>query len=185
MGRALQLIGFLALLAPAVAAPAEPVETQAAGAPAIDAGAFRIASEVLYTPAGTPVTVFHYFAVSADCGPKPVSITITTPPAHGRLALSNGSEAPVWAGRPLWADDDPRARCLDRLVATHDGAYAPDPGFSGHDQLAVTFTEGGSSFTDAIEVNVVTLSPPRPDAGARPRRAAHRPAAAKAGTSPR
>jgi len=163
-GHAVQLIGMAALLAalPAAATSsrADPVETAAAGAPAVDAGAFRISAEVLYTPAGAPVTVFHYFAVGADCGPTPVNITITTPPAHGQLALSNGAEAPVWAGKPLWTGADPRARCLDRLVATHDGAYAPDPGFSGHDQMTVTFTEGASSFTDAIEINVVTLSPP-------------------------
>ena len=158
-GRAFQLVGLAALLA-AASAHADPVETTAAGTPAVDAGAFRLSSEVLYTPAGTPVTVFHYFAVGPDCGPRPVSITVTTPPAHGQLALSSGSEAPVWAGKPLWAETDPRSRCLDRLVATHDGAYAPDPGFSGHDQLSVTFTEGDQTFTDAIEVNVVTIAPP-------------------------
>ena len=173
-GRAVQLIGVVALLA-ASSPRADPVETAAAGAPAIDAGAFRISAEVLYTPAGVPVTVFHYFAVGADCGPTPVDITITTPPAHGQVALSTGAEAPMWAGKPLWTGADPRSRCLDRLVTTRDGAYAPDPGFSGHDQLTVTFTEGASSFTDAIEVNVVTLPP----LTAQPHQRAHRTAADK------
>ena len=78
----------------------------------------------------------------------------------------------MWAGKPLWTGADPRSRCLDRLVTTRDGAYAPDPGFSGHDQLTVTFTEGASRFTDAIEVNVVTLAP-------QPHQRAHRTAADK------
>lgn len=174
-GRAFQLIGLMALIASAPAR-ADPVEAQTAGAPAVDAGANRISSEVLYARAGAPVTVFHYFAVGPDCAATPVGITVTTPPAHGQLVLSSGSEAPIWAGKPLWSDADPRVRCMDRLVATRDGAYAPDPGFSGHDQLAVTFTEGATSFTDAIEVNVVTLAPPRSAPAPKPRRTYRTPA---------
>jgi len=152
------------------AARADPVESMGAGAPALDATANRIVSEALYDRAGAPVVVFHYFAVGADCGPRPVSITVTAPPAHGRFALSEGKEPAVSGGAPLWTGADPRAHCLDRLVDTRDGAYSPDPGFSGKDQLAVTFKEGDAVFTDAIEVNVVTINAPPPARGTKPPR---------------
>lgn len=133
--RTIRLIGLATLgsiaLAGVRAAAAEPPileTTLSGGAPAVDAGAFQISGEVLYTPQATPVTVFHYFAVGPDCAQRPVSITVIDPPAHGRLALSEGAEPAVYAGRPLWGDSDPRVRCLDRLVPTRDGAYAPDPG---------------------------------------------------------
>jgi hypothetical protein len=149
-----------------------------AGAPAVDADAFRIYGEVLYTRAGSPVTVFHYFAVGPDCAARPVTITLTGPPAHGRFALSEGAEPANFGGRPLWAASDPRVRCEDRLVATRDGAYAPDPGFSGRDQLTVTFQEGEASFTDAIEVNVMTIAPAPPGPLQKSRRSPHARAAA-------
>ncbi|HTX51413.1 MAG TPA: hypothetical protein VME40_18710 [Caulobacteraceae bacterium] len=151
----------LALAGPARADPPNG-EDAVAGAPAIDAGAFRIAGEVLYARAGTPVTLFHYFAVGPDCEAAPAVLSLTQAPAHGHVAFSDGAQPPVSGLTPLWTRDDPRAHCTDRLVATRDAVYIPDADFAGHDELVVTFQEAGASFTDAIEVNVVRIKPTPP-----------------------
>jgi hypothetical protein len=166
--RTMSLLALAALALASVARADPPVgEDAVAGAPAIDAGAFRIASEVLYARAGSAVTLFHYFAVGPDCEATPAVLTITQAPAHGQVAFSDGAQPPVSGLTPLWSRDDPRAHCVDRLVTTRDAVYMPDPAFAGHDQLVVTIQEAGASFTDAIEVNVVQIKPTPPAHGIR------------------
>ena len=168
------LLPILAMLAQVSVARADPPagEDAVAGVPAIDAGAFRIASEVLYARAGSPVTLFHYFAVGPDCEATPAVLTVTQAPAHGQVAFSDGAQPPVSGLTPLWSHDDPRAHCADRLVTTRDAVYLPDPDFAGQDQLVVSIQEGGASFTDAIEVNVVRIKPTPPAHGIRVRNTA-------------
>jgi len=127
--------------------------------PALDAGALKVSAEVVYTAVGKPVLLFHYFGVGGDCQPTAVGVRLVEPPAHGAVTFREGAEPPIRAGRPIYADGDPRARCIDQLVATRDGLYAPDVGFEGHDRVVVEFSEGGAAFTDAIDVNVVSLKP--------------------------
>ena len=106
------------------------------------------------TTSGRPVLLFHYIHIGARCGPDAVAIQVTTPPAHGTLAIEDGEERPWSGGRPLFGPDDPRARCGNRLAATKDGVYTPAPGFVGHDSMVVQFTEAGATLADAIEVSV-------------------------------
>ena len=161
--RTMSLLVLAALGLAGVARADSPTgEDAVTGVPAIDAGAFRIASEVLYARAGTPVTLFHYFAVRPDCEAAQAQVSLTQAPAHGKVAFSDGAQPPVSGLTPLWSRDDPRAHCVDQLVATRDAVYVPDPTFAGHDELVVTFQEGGASFTDAIEVNVMQIKPPPP-----------------------
>ncbi len=177
MGRRLlrQALVAAAALAAAVGAPralADGVETMGVGAPAIDAGDFRISGEVRYAVAGQPVVLFHYFALGPDCGPAAVAITLTEPPAHGEVRFVEGAEPAASGPRPLFAPPDPRARCAGNLSPTHDGVYTPADGFVGHDRLTVEFREGTDAFDDTIEVNVEKLAPERPPA--RPRRRGRR-----------
>jgi hypothetical protein len=167
-------LAMLALAGPARADPPTLEEAISGEAPSIDAGAYRASSEVLYARAGAPVILFHYFAVGPDCEARPAEVTLAEPPAHGRIAFSDGAQPPMAGERPLWGDGDPRARCAGRLVATRDATYVSDPGYAGLDHLAVTFREAGASFTDAIEVNVVKLGAPpgRRGHATRPRRKA-------------
>jgi hypothetical protein len=83
-----------------------------------------------------------------------MAVQLTTPPAHGTLTIEDGEERPWSGGRPMFVPADPRARCGNRLASTKDAVYAPATGFSGHDTLAVTFTEDGASFTDTIDIAV-------------------------------
>lgn len=159
------LIGLAALAAVCAGAgralaQAAEAEASASGAPPIDAGDFRISGEVRYTAAGAPVTLFHYFALGADCAPAAVAITLADPPSHGAVSFVDGAEAPSAAGRPLYAPPDPRARCVDQLVATRDAVYAPEAGFVGHDRLTIEFREGSQVFDDTIEVNVEKIASP-------------------------
>jgi hypothetical protein len=131
--------------------------------PVLDAGALKASAEVIYTAVGKPVLLFHYFGVGGDCAPTAVSLRLIEPPAHGAVTFQEGAEPPIRAGRPIYADADPRARCIDQLVATRDALYAPDVGFEGHDRVVVEFSEGAAVFTDAIDVNVVSLKPGRID----------------------
>ena len=146
------------MLSAAASSPADDVGS--AGAPAIEAASERITGEVIYTATGEPVTLFHYFSVAPDCGPAPAHVTVIEPPEHGQVRFADGLEPPIAGARPLWSAPDPRTGCLSRMVATRDATYAPDPGFSGHDRLAITFDDAGGSFTDVIEVNVERLGPP-------------------------
>ena len=140
------------------AAPAEDVAES--GAPTIEPASERITSEVLYAVADRPVTLFHYFSVAPDCAAAPAQLTVVEPPAHGQVSFAEGLEPPAAGARPLWTAPDPRARCLTRLLVTRDAIYAPDPGFAGHDRLAIQFRDSSGSFTDVIEVNVVHLGMP-------------------------
>jgi hypothetical protein len=133
------------------------------GAPVVEATALRLQSEVLYTVIGKPVTLFHFFAVTPDCGRAAAELTVTSPPAHGDVRFAEGAEPPVAPGGPIWSAPDPRARCAGQLVATRDAIYQPAPGFFGHDRLTVEFRAAGETFDDAIEVNVVKLGGPQPD----------------------
>lgn len=175
MGRVSMLALAALALAGAARADPPPGEDAVSGVPAVDADAFRIASEVLYARAGTPVTLFHYFAVRPDCEAAPAALTLTRAPAHGRVDFSDGAQPPVSGVTPLWTRDDPRGHCADRLVATRDAVYVPDADYAGHDELVVTIAEGGASFTDAIEVNVVQIKATPPLHGIR----VHNTAAAK------
>jgi hypothetical protein len=165
-------LAALALAGAALADPA-PNEDASMGVPSIDAGAFRISGETIFTPAGAPVTLFHFFAIGPDCEAAPAALTLSEAPAHGRIAFSEGAQPPVAGQQPLWPADDPRAHCADRLVATRDATYVPDPNFAGHDRVVVTFQEGQATFSDAIEVNVIKFKPPRPGS----KRNGHGPAA--------
>jgi len=151
-----------ASLAGAARAEASDGSTTQTGAPQVDAGAHRISGEIRYTAAGAPVTLFHYFALGADCGPAEVAVTLAEPPEHGTVSFVAGAEQPAAAGRPLYPPPDPRARCADRLVATRDAVYAPTAGFAGRDRLTVEFREGGQVFDDAIEVEVEQIAPEKP-----------------------
>lgn len=156
--------GAVTTLAAAPVGHAQAASDQAqTGAPAIEPTALRIQSEVIYAAAGKPVTLFHFFAVTPDCGRAAAELTVTSPPAHGDVRFAEGAEPPVAPGGPIWSAPDPRARCAGQLVATRDAIYQPAPGFFGHDRLTVEFRAAGETFDDAIEVNVVKLGGPQPD----------------------
>ena len=128
-------------------------ENIGADAPLIARGA-PISQQDVNTEAGRRVLLFHYVHIDGHCGPTAVAIRLTAEPAHGTFTLENGDERPWWGGHPLFAPGDPRARCGNRLAATRDGVYTPAPGFTGHDDLTVEFTEAGVAVTDTISVSV-------------------------------
>jgi hypothetical protein len=151
------------------------VETEGAetGAPVVEATSLRVQSEVLYTVVGKPVTLFHFFAVTPDCGRAAAEVVVAAPPAHGQVRFADGAEPPVAPNGPIWRSPDPRARCAGQLVATRDAAYAPAPGFSGQDSFTIEFRAGGETFDDAVVVNVEKLGGPQPNwENERPRPAA-------------
>jgi hypothetical protein len=128
-------------------------EDVGAGAPVIARGA-PVSQQDVNTEAARPVVLFHFIHIDGACGPTATAIRVTTPPAHGVLAIKDGQERPWSDGHPLFAPADPRARCGARLVPTKDGVYTPAAGFTGHDSLVVEFTEAGQTFTDAVEISV-------------------------------
>lgn len=163
-------MAVLALLAGAAAAepassPAPELTTSAAAgvAPVIEPTSLRLQGEVLYTTAGKPVTLFHFFATAADCGRAAAQLQLVAPPAHGEVRFTEGAEPPVAGGAPLWRAPDPRARCADQLVATRDAVYQPAAGYVGPDSLTVEFDAGGERFDDVVEVNVEKLGGPQPN----------------------
>lgn len=123
------------------------------------------------TAAGAPVLLFHYFNLGPDCGRTAVTVRLATPPAHGTVDIQDGEERPAWRGRPLYPEDDPRARCGDRLVATRDAIYTPAPGFVGADTMLVEITEAGATTSAAVDVSVLSVgrSAKASDPAARPR----------------
>ena len=106
------------------------------------------------TEIGRPLLLFHYVHIDAACGPTPMTIRLAAPPAHGAVVFEDGEERPFSNGHPMFEMGDPRARCGNRLAATRDAVYTPDPRFAGHDTLTVDFTENGASVTDTIGVSV-------------------------------
>jgi hypothetical protein len=114
------------------------------------------------TAAGVPVLLFHYFNLGAGCGPTDTTVRLTTPPAHGTVAIQDGEEQPAARGRALYSPGDPRAQCRNRLVATRDAIYTPAAGFSGADAMVVEITEGGASTSDTVDVTVMALDKPSP-----------------------
>jgi len=146
----------------AVAGPATAQDDQVTSAiPLIVRGAPPLRQQSI-TAAGAPVLLFHYFNLGPGCGPTDATVRLTTPPAHGTVAIQDGDEQPAWRGRSLYPPGDPRARCRDRLVATRDAIYTPAAGFSGADTMVVEVTEGGASTTDAVDVTVLALDKPPP-----------------------
>jgi hypothetical protein len=153
MGRAgTWLAGVVLATAVGGAARAQP-EAVGAGVPIIASGA-PISQQDVNTEVGRPVLLFHYVHVDAACGPSAMAIRLTTPPEHGSVSFEDGEERPWYAGRPLFGPGDPRARCGNRLAATKDAVFTPDPSFSGRDTLVVEFTEGGASFSDTVDIVV-------------------------------
>jgi hypothetical protein len=128
-------------------------EDVGAGAPVFTRGA-PISQQDINTEAGRPVMLFHYVRIDRGCAPTAVAIRLAAAPAHGAFTLEDGEERPWSNGHPLFDRADPRAHCSDRLAATKDGVYTPAPGYTGHDTLAVEFTEAGAAFTDTISVSV-------------------------------
>jgi hypothetical protein len=127
------------------------------GIPAIVRGAPAIQQHSI-TVSETPVLLFHYFNVGADCEPTHVAFRITTPPGHGAVEFQDGEERPFTQGHPLFPADDPRSRCASRLVATKDAVYTPAAGFSGADSFVIEATEAGQTFSDTVGVSVLSLS---------------------------
>jgi hypothetical protein len=128
-------------------------------APAImrGAGAF---SQRSATPAGAPVLLFHYFDVGADCRATEVTFRLTTPPAHGTVSFVASQSRPFTDGHPLFAEDDPRARCDNRLAPTRDAIYTPTAGFFGEDSFVIEASEGGTVASDAVDVLVLSFGKP-------------------------
>ena len=128
-------------------------------APAImrGAGAF---SQRSATPAGAPVVLFHYFDVGRDCRATEVTFRVTSPPAHGVVTFVAAQNRPFADGRPLFADDDPRSRCDDRLAPSHDAIYTPAPGFSGQDSFVIEVSEDGTVAQDTVDVSVLSFGKP-------------------------
>jgi hypothetical protein len=128
-------------------------------APAIVRGEGAI-SQHSATPTATPVMLFHYFNVGADCRPTEVTIRLASPPAHGAVTFADGQERPISGGEPLFTAGDPRVRCADRLVATKDAVYTPAPGFAGDDKFVVEISEDGAVSSDDIDVQVLAFGKP-------------------------
>lgn len=128
-------------------------------APAImrGAGAF---SQRSATPAGVPVVLFHYFDVGRDCRATEVTFRVTSPPAHGEVTFVPAQNRPFTDGHPLFADDDPRSRCDDRLAPSRDAIYTPAPGFSGQDSFVIEVAEDGTVAQDAVDVSVLSFGKP-------------------------
>ena len=158
--RTLGWVGVALACAAAAHAWAQGDETVARlEAPAIlrGAGAF---SQRSATPAGEPVLLFHYFDVGPDCRATEVTFRLATPPTHGAVTFTPSQNRPFEAGRPLFADGDPRARCGDRLVPTHDAIYTPAPGFSGRDSFVIEVSEDGTVAQDTVDVSVLSFGKP-------------------------
>lgn len=112
------------------------------------------------TPAGKQIVLFHYFNVGPNCGATEVTFRLTTPPAHGVVSFVASQNRPYTDGRSLFAGDDPRARCVDRLVPTRDAVYTPAPGFSGQDSFVVQASEDGAVVSDTVDVLVLSFGKP-------------------------
>jgi hypothetical protein len=128
-------------------------------APAITRGAGAF-SQRSATPAGAPVVLFHYFDVGRDCRATEVTFRLRTPPAHGAVTLVPAQNRPFTDGHPLFADDDPRSRCDDRLVPSLDAIYTPAPGYSGQDSFVIEVSEDGTVAQDAVDVSVLSFGKP-------------------------
>jgi hypothetical protein len=148
-----------ALLAAGAAAAQENYAVARLEAPAIVRGSGAM-SQHSATPTATPVMLFHYFNVGADCRPSEVTIRLATPPAHGTVTFADGQERPVSGGEPLFAPGDPRARCDNRLAPTKDAVYTPAPGFAGDDKFVVEISEDGAVSSDDIDVQVLAFGRP-------------------------
>jgi hypothetical protein len=153
-------VGAALICAAAGAAWAQSDETVARlEAPAIMRGAGTF-SQRSATPAGAPVLLFHYFDVGPDCRATEVTFRVTSPPAHGTVTFAASQNRPFEAGRPLFGDGDPRARCEDRLVPTRDAVYTPQAGFSGEDSFVIEASEGGTVAQDTVDVSVLSFGKP-------------------------
>jgi hypothetical protein len=117
------------------------------------------ASTHAVTQAGRPVRVLLYFDVGPRCRRTVVDVRVATPPAHGTVAVADDDARPFASGRSYFAPGDPRAFCANRLAPTKTVTYVPAAGFSGHDQLAVSFTEAGQTQTAAVDIDVRAVQP--------------------------
>jgi hypothetical protein len=131
--------------------------------PTIMTAATPKSHEVKHFASTWGASLFWYFNVGPDCQATQLETTLVDPPAHGRLFLSDGS-VPGSARWPTpFSKADPRSSCA--RLAMRNGAYQPDPGFTGRDHLTVSFREGDAASTDAIEIDVRRAEHPNPLAG--------------------
>jgi hypothetical protein len=112
------------------------------------------------TLAGKQLLLFHYFNVGPDCGATEVAFRLTTAPAHGEVRFVAGQNRPYTDGHALFAGDDARARCANRLVPTTDAVYTPAPGYSGEDSFVVEASEDGTTASDTVSVRVLSYGKP-------------------------
>ena len=111
-------------------------------------------------------SLFWYFNEGADCQVTDLTTTVVDPPSHGRFSQHDGTIAGLANWPAPFPKGDPRAACPN--LAMRNGAYQPDLGFTGRDRMTISFREGDTTFTDAIEVDVRRAVRPNPLASVGP-----------------
>lgn len=90
-------------------------------------------------PEGAPVNV-NLEAIDPDSGPQPLTFSIVSPPAHGRVILLTPS--------PLMSPDEP------------DAVYVPDPDYAGPDSFSFVASDGEAN-SNTADVAVTVTRPNR------------------------
>ena len=101
-------------------------------------------SDHLSGPYQTPI---HTPLIGHDSDGSVVSVTLTSPPAHGTLFLSDGV-TPVQPGVPITPEQ------AAGLI------FQPDPGFHGSTEIHFTVTDDDGAISPPATINIDFLPPP-------------------------
>jgi hypothetical protein len=101
-----------------------------------------------------------YLNAAPDCQATDLTTTVVAPPSHGRLTFTDGLAPPFKYVLAAFSKGDPRGAC-QTLPARH-AFYLPDPDFTGRDHVVIVFRDGGSTFSDNIDIVVRRAEHPNP-----------------------
>jgi hypothetical protein len=105
--------------------------------------------------AGRPAVLWGDTSLGADCTPSgETRLNVTTPPAHGKTVIREGT---LYAVYPQGAE---RAYCSGRLVTGVLAIYTADNGYVGADQVVLRGTTAGGEVRD-VTVNITVTAPAR------------------------
>jgi hypothetical protein len=106
--------------------------------------------------AGRPAVLWGDTSLGADCTPSgETQLDVTTPPAHGKAVIRNGT---LYAIYPQGAE---RAYCSGRLVTGVLAVYTAESGYRGPDEVVL---RGKTAEGEVREVTVtITVKAPAPD----------------------
>jgi hypothetical protein len=109
--------------------------------------------------AGEEGQLVAYFNITPNCAPAEPRIVVVEKPLHGSVrlltqTLVSASDINFYRFVSAWSKDDPRAKCVLRVISVKVVSYVPDRGYAGADRVVVDILDKNFAKREKIEIYV-------------------------------